>query len=85
MKITNKLIISLAAALSGINIFLILLREDDIAIYFIADAITYLIVALSFPNLNPKSRKALNRLGTVIFMAFLTVIVIQISAVLELK
>jgi hypothetical protein len=83
LRIYNRLIISLAIALSSVNIFLAFLGQDDISIYFIVNAIVYLIITLLYVYLNPRAKFALNSLSAIIFVAFLAVVTMEVIEILK--
>ena len=74
---------SLVIAFSLINVSLAFFGHDDITIYFIANAIAYLIITLVFVYLNPRSRAALNALSAVIFAGFLVIVAFKVIEVLK--
>lgn len=83
MRVFNKLILSLVIALSTINIVLAFFGQEDIAIYFIANAIAYLIITLVYVHLNPRARAALNALSLVIFAGFMVIVTIKVMEILS--
>jgi len=78
LRIYNKFIVSLAVAFGLVNILLAFLGQDDLAIYFIVNAIVYLIVALSYTNLNLRAR-----LGALVFFGFFMTLVFKIVEILK--
>jgi hypothetical protein len=82
LRIYNKLILSLVAALCLINIVLAFLGQNDIAVYFILNAIAYLIITLLYTYLNPRARGALNVMSAVIFTGFLAIVAIKVIEIL---
>jgi len=83
LRIYNRLIISLAIALSSVNVFLAFLGQADISVYFIVNAIAYLIITLLFVYLNPKAKFALNSLSSIIFVVFLVVVTMEVIEILK--
>jgi len=83
LRVFNKLILSLVIALSTINIVLAFFGQEDIAIYFIANAIAYLIITLVYVHLNPRARAALNALSLVIFAGFMVIVTIKVMEILS--
>jgi hypothetical protein len=83
LRIYNKLIITLTLAFSIITVVLAFLGQKDISVYFIADAIAYLLITLLYTYLNPRSRGALNGLSGVIFSGFLVIVVLKVFAILK--
>jgi hypothetical protein len=78
MRVFNRLILVLAIALGCITVILAFLGQKDIAVYFIADAIAYLVITLLYVYLNPGARKSLNALSAVIFAGFLVIVAIKV-------
>ncbi len=83
MRIYNRLIISLALAFAIINTVLAFFGQKDISVYFVVDAIAYLIITLLYTSLNPRSRSALNGLSLVIFAGFLVIVAFKVIEVLK--
>ena len=83
MRIYNRLIISLVAALSLINIVLAFLGQNDIGVYFVLNAIAYLVITLLYVYLNPRARGALNAVSAVIFTGFLVVVAFKVVEILK--
>ena len=83
MRVYNRLIISLVLAFSLINITLAFFGQEDIGVYFIANALAYLIITLLYMRLNPRARTGLNSLSVVIFAGFLVVVSIKVMEVLS--
>jgi hypothetical protein len=79
----NKLLISLAAAFSLINVFLAFLGQKDLSVYFIVNAIAYLIITLIFVYLNPRARAALNVVSGIIFAGFLVIVTFKVIEILK--
>lgn len=83
MRVYNKLIIALVVAFSFFNVILAFFGQRDIAVYFIADAIAYLIIVLLYVYLNPRSRAALNTMAAVIFAGFLVIVALKVIQILK--
>jgi hypothetical protein len=71
MRIYNRLIIALAVVFFIIDIALAFLGQDDIAVYFIFNAIAYFVIVLAFTALDSRSKSALNNLGVLIIAGFI--------------
>jgi hypothetical protein len=78
MRIYNRLILFLAIAMGCITVILAFLGQKDISIYFIADAIAYLLITLLYVYLNPGARKSLTALSAVIFAGFLVIVAMKV-------
>jgi hypothetical protein len=83
LRTYNKLIVSLVLAFALINALLAFFGQNDIAIYFIASAIVYLIITLVYVYLNPRGRTALNSLSAVIFAGFLVIVALKVIEILK--
>jgi hypothetical protein len=83
LRIYNKLIFSLVAAFSAINIVLAFFGQKDISIYFLAQAMAFFIITLVYSSLNTRARTALNSLSLVIFAGFLVVALIKVMEIVQ--
>jgi hypothetical protein len=83
MRAFNKLIISLAIAFGLINVVLAFFDQSDLSVYFIVNAITYLIITLIFVYLNPRARSALNAVSAIIFAGFLVIVTFKVIEILK--
>jgi hypothetical protein len=83
LRIFNKLIVTLALAFGIINLALAFAGQKDIEIYFVANAVVYLIVTLLYTYFNPRARGALNAMSAVIFAGFIVVVAIKVMAILK--
>ena len=83
MRAFNKLIVALVIAFSLINVLLAFFGQNDISLYFIANAIAYLIITLIFVYLNPRARAALNVVSAVIFAGFLVIVTLKVIEILN--
>jgi hypothetical protein len=79
----NKLILSLGVAFSLINVLLAALGQDDLSVYFIANAVAYLIITLIYVYLNPRARTALNTVSAIIFAGFLVIVTFKVIEILK--
>ncbi len=83
MRIYNKYIMSLALASSLINISLAFSGQEDLGIYFIINIIAYLIITLLYIYLNPRARKALNTISSVLFASFTVVVILEVMKIIR--
>jgi hypothetical protein len=83
LRVYNKLILTIALAFSAITVLLASLRQGDIAIYFIGDAVAFLVITLLYTYLNPRARGALNSLSAVIFIGFLAIATLKVIEILR--
>lgn len=83
MRIYNRLMVYTAISLLAIDVVLAFFGQKDISVYFIANAIAYLVVTLLFTYLNPRSRGGLNGLSAVIFGGFLVIVAIKVVEILK--
>ena len=59
------------------------LGQSDISVYFIVDAITFLVITLLYTYLNPRARGALNAVSAVVFAGFLMIVVLKVIEILK--
>ncbi len=83
MRIYNKYIISLVLASSLINISLAFFGQEDLGMYFIINIIAYLVITLLYIYLNPRARRALNTIGSVLFASFTVVVILEVMKILR--
>jgi hypothetical protein len=83
LRIYNKLVVTLALVFAVIDVFLAFLGQNKIEIYFVANAIAFLVVSLLFTYFNPRARGALNTLSFVIFAGFLVIVTIKVIEILQ--
>ncbi|MDD5702441.1 MAG: hypothetical protein PHU23_10380 [Dehalococcoidales bacterium] len=83
MRVYNRLVISLVLAFSLINVALACFGQEDIGIYFIANALAYLIITLLYMHLNPRARTGLNSLSVVVFAGFLVIVAVKVMEILS--
>jgi hypothetical protein len=83
LRAFNKLIVSLALAFGIVNSLLAFLGQDDLSIYFIVNAIAYLVITLVYVYLNPRARSALNALSIIIFAGFMVVVAVKVLEILK--
>lgn len=83
MRIFNRYIATLAISAAIINIFLAIVKQNDLSVYFITDVIAYLIITLLYIYLNPKARRALNAVSIVLFSSFIVIVAIKVLEILS--
>ena len=83
MRIFNRLIISLVIAFAVLNGVMAFLGQSDISVYFIVDAIAFLVITLLYTYLNPRARGALNAVSMVVFAGFLLIVVLKVIEILK--
>lgn len=83
MRIYNRLVITLAVVMSLINIALAFFGQKDLALYFIAEAIAYLVITLLYVYLNPRARAVLNVMSGIVFAGFLVIVIIKVAEILK--
>jgi uncharacterized membrane protein YgdD (TMEM256/DUF423 family) len=84
LRIYNRFILSLAVAFSLINILLASLGQEDLAVYFNANAIVYMVVALAHANLNQKAQTSVKILGTLIFIGSIVTVALRLYQIAQL-
>jgi len=83
MKIFNNLVITLVIVFGLLNGIMAFLGQNDLSVYFIVDAIAYLIITLLYVYLNPRARGALNAVSGVIFAGFLVIVAMKVIEILK--
>ena len=83
MRIFNRLVIFLVIAFSISDVTLAVLGQNDISVYFIVNAMAYLVITLLYVHLNPRARGGLDALSGVIFAGFLAIVTIKVIEVLK--
>ena len=83
MRIFNRLVISLAIAFGVLNTVMAFTGQKDISVYFIVDAIAFLVITLLYTYLNPRARGGLNAVSGVVFAGFLVIVVLKVIEILK--
>lgn len=83
MRIFNRLIISLVIAFGILNAVMAFMGQKDISVYFIVDAIAFLIITLLYSYLNPRARGALNAVSGIVFAGFLVIVALKVIEILK--
>ena len=83
MRIYNKYVASLAVVMCLVSVLLAFVGQKDIAVYFTANLVTYLVVTLLYAYLNPRARKALSTVGAVFSAGFLVIVVLKVVETLS--
>lgn len=83
MRIFNRLIFSLVLGLSLVNICLAFAGQNDLSVYFITNALVYLVITLLYVYLNPRARNVLNGVSVVIFGGFLVIVSLKVIEILK--
>ena len=73
-----KLIIFLAITFSIINASLAFLGQNNIGLYFSADVIAYIIIALFYVRFDPRARTGLSTVSVLIFVWFLVMAALRV-------
>jgi uncharacterized membrane protein YgdD (TMEM256/DUF423 family) len=60
-----------------------LLGQNDLSVYYIVDAIAFLIITLLYTYLNPRARGALNAVSSVVFAGFLVIVALKVIEILK--
>ena len=77
------MILTIALIFSIINVVLAFLGQNNIEIYFVANAVAFLVITLLYTYFNPRARGALNALSVVIFAGFLVIVAIKVMEILR--
>ena len=83
MRIFNRLILSLVISFGVLNTVMAFLGQKDISVYFIVDAIAFLVITLLYTYLNQRARGALNAVSGVVFTGFLVIVVLKVIEILK--
>ena len=83
MRVYNRLLLSLSAALGFINCVLVFSQQTDLVIYFIANIAVYFTVILFYVNLNSKGKSSLAKLGAVLTAVFLLIFFLQLIIIVK--
>jgi hypothetical protein len=81
LKVHNKFLITLAVSYGVANAALAWVGQSRLEVYFIVDAIIFLVVALVF-GLNSRAMAAIRGIGAFLFLGFLSLVVLKIIEML---
>lgn len=81
-KTKTHFFIALALVLCAVNVLVVFLSSNNLEIYFVVDAISFLIISLAFVNLDRRSKVGLNIIGAILFVTFIAIIVFKIIRML---
>ncbi len=85
MRIYNRYLLFLVLATCLIDVTLAFLGQKDIAAYFTANVISYLIITVLFIYFSPKTRKTLSVVSIVFLAGFMVVAILKFVEVIRLK
>jgi predicted membrane protein len=83
LRIYNKYIVSLVLVSCLINTLLAFFGQDDLEIYFTINIIVYLVITLLYVYFNPRARRALSTITTVLFAGFMVIVVFKVMEILS--
>jgi uncharacterized membrane protein YgdD (TMEM256/DUF423 family) len=83
LRIFNRLILALVISFGVLNTVMAFLGQKDISVYFIVDAIAFLVITLLYTYLNQRARGALNAVSGVVFTGFLVIVVLKVIEILK--
>ena len=83
MRIYNKYIASLVLVSCLVNTLLAFLSQNQLEIYFVINIIAYLVITELYVYLNPRSRRALSRVGAALFAGFMAIVAIKVVEILS--
>ena len=83
MRIFNRLILALVISFGVLNTVMAFMGQKDISVYFIVDAIAFLVITLLYTYLNQRARGALNAVSGVVFTGFLVIVVLKVIEILK--
>ena len=85
MRIFDRYLIFLVLVSCLINIFLAIVKQNDITVYFTANVLAYLTITVLFINFSPKTRRMLSVLSAMYLAGFMVVVMLKILVILHLK
>ena len=85
MRIFDRYLIFLVLVSCLINIFLVIVKQNDIVVYFTANVLAYLTLTVLFINFSPKTHRMLSVLSAMYLAGFMVVVVLKILVILHLK
>lgn len=85
MRIYNRYILLLLLVSCLIDVLLAYAKQTDIAVYFTASVIAYLIITVLFIYLSPRTRQTLSMVSIVFLAGFMVVVVLKVLEVLHIK
>jgi len=83
LRVFNKLVLTLALAFGLLDAFLAFLGQDDLSVFFIVQALAFLIITLLYTYLNPRARTGLNSLSMIVFAGFLVIVSLKVVEILR--
>jgi len=83
VRVFNRYLIILALASLAVNSMLAFAGQQDLTVYFTANAIAYLMITLLHVYMNPAARRSLSRVSAVLFASFAIVVGIKVVEVLS--
>lgn len=83
MRVFNRYIVFLILAACLINVSLAFAGQEDLTVYFTVNVIAYLIITILHTYLNPSTRKSLSAVAVILFIGFMTIVIIKVIEVLS--
>ena len=83
MRIYNKYIIFLVLVSGLINTLLAFIGQNDLEIYFTINISAYLVITLLYVYLNPRARRALNSISSVLLAGFMVIVVLKVIEIVS--
>jgi len=78
----KSFILSLIAAFGGLNFVLAATKETALSVYFIANALAFMVLVLAYHDFSPATKSRLHAAATVIFAAFVAIVLYKVSLTL---
>ena len=78
MRIYNKYVLSLVLTFGLINTLLAFAGQNNLEIYVVLNIIAYLVITLLYVNLNPRAKRALKTITTVLFAGFILIVALKV-------
>lgn len=85
MRVLNRYIMFLILAACIINVSLAFAGQNDLTVYFTVNVIAYLVITILHTYLNPSTRRSLSAVAAVLFVGFMTIVIIKVIDVLSGK
>ena len=78
MSDRGKLLLALSATLCAVTLGLIFLKQEDLNVYFIANSMAFMVVALAYNNVYHQAKSRFDMLALVMFTTFIVVVVLKV-------
>lgn len=83
MRAFNRYIIFQVLAAFAVNTVVAFINPNDLTVFFAANVIAFLVIAVAHAYLNPRARSSLSAIGIVFFGGFLVIVILKAVEVLS--